>query len=862
MKKIFSVLLCIIIVLSVFSVFPRTVHAETSGTCGDDLRWSYEDGALTVSGTGEMYDYSWTFTSGLFITTAPWRDLYTSIETVVISHGVTTIGNEAFIGCSALTSVEIPEGVTSIGDEAFNACTSLTSITFPDSLFSIGNVAFKCTALTTVEIPDCVASIGSSAFFGCASLTSVTVGSGVTSIGNAAFSGCSALENIAVDTDNAVYRSDSNCIIETGSKTLIEGCKNTIIPSDGSVTSIGASAFSYLKSLTSIEIPDCVTSIGDFAFDNCTKLTLVNAGGGVTSIGRGVFNKCAALTSVTVPDSLVTIGDAAFDRCDSLEYNLFDNAKYLGNGSNPRVALIEASSKDIESCVIEPNTRVIYCSAFADCASLKSVEIPDSVKSIGNEAFSGCSSLISATVGGGVTSIGDDAFSGCDSLNYNLYGNAKYLGNGSDPYYALIGAASDSIESCVIRPGTILISPSAFAGCASLASVGIPGSVTSIGNRAFFGCSALTSVGIPDGVASIGISAFEGCTSLTSVTIPGSLTSAGERAFYGCDSLDAVYVTDVAAWCGISFGDYYANPLHYSRQLYLDGEYVTDLVIPEGTTTIGDFAFDGFVSLKSIVIPEGVTGIGDIAFKGCRKLVSVVVPDSVKSIGNEAFRSCTKLKSVTIGRSVISIDNNAFRACSSLETVTFSCGIKSIGDYAFYACDALKAVVFRGSGSEWDLIGKGRYNDALTDAEITFIEPINGVTVTCDGTELGAFIPGETISLPVPETTTENGAVRRFFTWRGSEVTMSAFSASNETANGRTYTMTVPDTDVCLTAEYVYVGDINGDGLITVSDIAAMKLMTAGAGTVDDKRLEAGDINFDGLNTLADLALFKPMLAG
>ena len=197
----------------------------------------------------------------------------TNITSIIWRENTIGIGDYAFYECENLTSVTIPDSVTSIGNNAFQYCSSLTSINIPVGVPSIGNEAFyNCFKLTSIEIPDSVTSIGRAAFHGCSNLTSIVIPDSVTSIGIRAFSGCISLTEITVAVGNPVYHSDGNCIIETESKTLIAGCRSSVIPTDGSVTSIGDHAF-WSQGLESIVIPDSVTSIGNYPFANCYYLS-------------------------------------------------------------------------------------------------------------------------------------------------------------------------------------------------------------------------------------------------------------------------------------------------------------------------------------------------------------------------------------------------------------------------------------------------------------------------------------------------------------------------------------------------------------------------------------------------------------
>ena len=335
------------------------------------------------------------------------------------------------------------------------------------------------------------------------------------------------------------------------------------------------------------------------------------------------------------------------------------SSKYSGNVVIPESVTYNGNTYSVTS---------IGQSAFEGCSSLTSITIPNSVTCIGEEAFSRCSGLTSITIPNSVTSIGNFAFSGCSGLTSVTIGN--------------------SVTS---------IGYHAFSGCSGLTSVTIPNSVTSIEKETFEGCSGLTSITIPNSVTSIGDYAFDGCSGLTSVTVGNSVTSIGTRAFYKCSGLKSVNISDLAAWCNISFSGRDANPLYYAHHLFLNGEEIKDLVIPNSVTSIGERAFEGCIGLTSVTIPNSVTSIGGSAFSGCSGLTSVTIGNSVTSIGNSAFYYCSGLTSVTIPNSVTSIDYSAFYGCSGLTSITIPNSVTSIGEKTFYGCSGLTSVTIPNS---------------------------------------------------------------------------------------------------------------------------------------------------------------------
>ncbi len=580
--------------------------------------------------------------------------------------GLTSIGDDAFYGCSGLTSVEIPSSVTSIDYRAFSGCSGLSSVEIPASVTSIGDSAFDgCSGLTSVEIPagvvdsglfpavtgECrvvvtgeitgstveklrsmidgmsagakirldlsqttgLTSIGDDAFYGCSGLTSVEIPESVTSIDSYAFYGCSGLTSV----------------------TFGEGSQ---------LESIGSIAFYGCSGLTSVEIPSSVTSIGNSAFRECSGLTSVEIPAGVTSIGERAFEGCSGLTSVEIPAGVTSIGERAFYGCSGLT-SVEIPAGVVDPGLFPAVtgACRVVVTGEITSSTVE-KLRSMIDGMSAGAKIRLDLSQTTGLTSIGSGVFMGCSRLTSVTFGEGskLESIGNSAFRDCDSLT--------------------------SVE---IPAGVTSIGSYAF-GSSGLTSVEIPASVTSIGSYAFYWCSGLTSVTFEadSRLESIDNYVFKNCDGLTSVEIPASVTSIGPYAFDGCSGgLSVYYQGDLARWCE-GFESRY-NLMSYCRNLYINGEIVQgDLVIPESVTRIGYAAFEGCSELTSVEIPASVTSIGGRAFYGCSGLTSVEIPASMTSIGSDAFGS-SGLTSVEIPASVTYFDCYAFRGCSGLTSVTF-----------------------------------------------------------------------------------------------------------------------------------------------------------------------------------------------
>ena len=377
--------------------------------------------------------------------------------------------------------------------------------------------------------------------------------------------------------------------------------------------------------LTSIKIPNSVTSIGDRAFYNCSSLTSVTVPNSVTDIGDYAFQDCSSLTSVSIGNGVTSIGEHAFDGCCSIV------SFYVDKGNT------FYSSKD-GILFDKQQSTLIKCPEFKQGEYV----VPNRVTSIGDRAFEECKSLTSVMIPHCVTSIGNDAFIGCKKIISPIY---------NDSVFAFL--PTSYMGEYVIPPGIKRIAGGAFNGCSKLTSIKIPNSVTSIGYRAFKGCISLPVIDnlryadtylveavdkslsrckIKDGTRWIGFRAFSECNGLTSIEIPNSVTNIGYAAFWHCFSLHSVK-------------------------------------IPNSVVRIADFAFGTCPLLTSVTIPNSVTSIGNYAFNRCRSLTSVTIPNSVTSIGNYAFSGCSGLISVTIPNSVTSIGEGAFEDCDDLTDI-------------------------------------------------------------------------------------------------------------------------------------------------------------------------------------------------
>ena len=607
---------------------PGDDDAVASGKCGENLTWSIdvEGGTLTISGTGAMWDYE----EDDFHTSALWYSY--SPANLVLNEGITYIGNAAFEEMNFTGSLTLPESLTSIGRGAFENCHGFTgSLVLPESLTSIDAAAFfYCDGFTgSLTLPSNLTSIGWGAFLGCKGLTSVTIPESVKDISRAAFSGCSSLSSIVVN-GNTAYDSVDDVLFNKDHTLLLcypAGKEGTSYAVPESVTEIWAYAFSGCKDLASVTIPEGVTYIDTGSFESCSSLTSMKIPDSVTSILYGAFRNCSSLTSVTIPWRMTKIEAQAFSGCGKLTdvYYTGSQARWekanVASGNEPllNAAFHVESASPVGSGKCGDNLTwsvdgdgILTISGTGAMWDYEDVEIESGGWRTSAPWYDYAPTEL--VLKEGVTQIGKSAFCGCDFKG-----------------------------SVTLPKGLTQIGAGAFLNCFNLTGVTIPQGVTSIGDSAFLNCTGLTSVVIPEGVTNISGRAFGACYGLPSVTIPKSVTSIGEAAFSGC--LSNIYVDEGNASYSSVDGVLF-NKDQTTLIAYPANRADTAYKIPEGVTSIGNWAFFSCWQLTDVTIPESVTSIGDYAFNWSGELNAITIAKSVTSIGRGAFSYCTGLKDV------------------------------------------------------------------------------------------------------------------------------------------------------------------------------------------------------------------------
>ena len=581
-----------------------------------------------------------------------------------VTYSVTSIGREAFCYCSGLISIVIPYGVTSIGTSAFNGCSGLTSVEIPNSVTSIGGAAFRgCSGLTSVEIPNSVTSIGDYAFYECSGLTSIVIPNSVTSVGHDAFCRCSGLKILEI----------------LGAPTLEQG------------------AFSR-TALEELVLPEGITLIPIWCFDNSPNLRSVTIPTSVTSIGKYAFEGCSGLASIEIPNSVTSIGDAAFRGCSGLKTVINHSSLAITKGSynygyvgyyadevvNTYIHVSSVTLNNSRVTVEKGHTATLSATVSPVDATDKTVMWRTSDENIATVDENGVVTAVNAG-SATITATAGEFTASCEVVvvilptGVALDNTVLTVEKG---YTATLSATVSPVDA---TDKTVMWRTSDE----NIATVDENGVVTAVNA----------------GSATITATAGEFTASCEVVVIETS-GSCGENVSWKLAG-------DILTLYGTGEMQDYAGETPWGWCC----ETIENIVVEKGITSIGANAFNGCKSVTSIEIPVGVESIGAAAFKNCTALAYISIPNSVKDIADKAFEGCTNLKKVELntttvenwfsgytsikeivtGNSVTSIVGGAFSGCTNLASLTVGSKVASFGTNAFNGCGNIIKVFWLGN---------------------------------------------------------------------------------------------------------------------------------------------------------------------
>ena len=625
----------------------------------------------------------------------------------------------------------------------------------------------------------------------------------------------------------------------------------------------------YIGQIKALNLGEGLTSIGEYAFDDCTELTEVTIPEGVLAVNDGAFENCTGLKTVRLPDSLVELGSQAFSDCVSLKSiaigpcveavssDCFNGATALesitvaAENENYRVmdgVLYTMDGKQLVCCpaaramgayAVPEGTEIILDTAFQFCSGLTAVNFPSSLKTIGGWTFRQ-TSLRTVTIPAGVTTIGTAAFAAIPTLTEIRLeaGNPKYTVSDGCLYNAdrtklIQYPAGKSGSSFAVPAGVTELDVQTFFGCVNLESVTLPAGFKSFGTYAFADAPLLKSVTFPDSIETIGTEAFRNTPLLTNeanwkdgflyvgpaliavdkeqvgseLTVKAGTRAVANRAFEHCEEL-----TKVTLPAGLRAIPEYC--FQYCTAL-------ADVNIPSSVTSIGRYAFSHCNALESVDLPAGVTSIGSLAFSVSENLKSIVVRGDLAQLERNTFINCRALETAVFCGDVGVINERVFSGCRALKSVTFGGHVESIGANAFASSPALTDVYFAGSEEEWNAIPVASGNDALKNATIHFNTELPYVpatlTVTFDANGGSVTPPSKTVTegelygeLPTP-----TRASYRFDGWFTSQTGGNQVTAQTTVQGTTNHTLFAHWTYV--PASYTVSFDANGGSVTPAS---------------------------------------------
>ena len=695
MKKHWKLLLLSVAIVTIMCALCFSLNAENySGICGGEgdgsnITWSFDTntGVLKFEGTGKMANYG---PDGNLL--CPWHRHANDILSVEIGDGITTIASCAFYNCRNITSVVIPEGVTTIGDSAFSACDNLKEIYIPSTVARIGTRTFSLniglekitvsennpvfhsngnciietatktllSGCNTSVIPTdgSVTAIGDWAFSGCKKLSSIVIPDCITSIGENPFVFCDNLSTVIFGKEiTTYYNRDLNCFISTNESKLIAICKNGVIPTDGSVTTIGARALSYAP-IPSINIPSAIAQIDAGAFSG-------------SSFEKVFFLSPDVIIDdgADIPASTVIYGDAGSTAESyaqahgntfakvlysgsiyTIEWRIYDDRVMLlsgigstGNYNNSKRPWAEYEDSFSDVVVGEGITELGDKTFNAYKKVLKSITLPNTLEYIGASVFSDCTALTEIKLPNtSLTGIGNSAFGGCTGIkHFHIPATVKFT-HYNNSEYDKRNRISNSFSACLgIETITVDWMSTYYR--------------TEDGILYNLDKSEILFVYSLDG---------------TTLTIPKTARNIQSSALDTCTELERFECEEGSVYYTAADGVLYANASQGKMLVMAPKKLAGKLVVPDDVTIVRQNAFNSCTLLTEVQLPAALTKIDGATFRFCSSLAKINIPESVTYIGQRSFEGCSSLPEVlTIPKSVKYIGEYAFNGCTSLKFI-------------------------------------------------------------------------------------------------------------------------------------------------------------------------------------------------
>ncbi len=713
----------------------------------------------------------------------------TGITDLTLPSGVAAVGTRAFYFCISLRQLTIREGLRLIGQEAFSNCNRLTSVTLPASLQYIDPQAFyDCTELASIRANCLTCTVGSHAdVFGFSTENdlqrTVTAYETFTWLADYARNDPNCKFIPLTPAGSGWSFSDGSLTITSSDvdraewKELNDRIQSITV--SGSVSALPEDVFRNCDQLTSVTLEDGVTEIGSGAFSGCTGLTEIVFPESVLRIGADALSGCTGLKQVTVkhpgcdiadsaktiPQGTVICWSGSTAEHYAKTYSL-TSAPDLGTcfaaGTNIWISGTDHTAERlwVTGTVTEVTIPDWFTSLgkleFAELNSMETLSLPDTLSSIGEGAFCRCTGLKSVVIPGSLRSIPRYAFADCVSL-----------------------------RTVTLQSGVTEIRAYAFDNCSELTSVSMPGTLITIGEGAFQNCSGLKTVTVPEGVSTIQQYAFKACSGLKEITLPSTLTQIGGSALAACSRLETVTfyclsfsgnplipeAVTIRGYANSAIQEY-AEKNNYpfapldentvlssgalgrtcTYKLFGNGllqilgegdmpdygaadqapapwdyarDFISEVVIGEGITAIGDAAFCSMSKLRTVTLPDTVTRIGSNAFADCSLLPEITLPAALRTVGSCAFSDCAALSELLLPKELETIGSRAFSGCTSLTEIVIPDSVTMLGTYAFSGCTKLTSVTLPTGIHELDT---GTFSSCTSLAPITIPENVTKIT--------------------------------------------------------------------------------------------------------------------------------------